>query len=135
MPHRILIVDDSPIVRRSLRNRIEGATDWQICGEAEDGRGAIDRFVELKPDMVILDLQMPIMNGLEAAREISHIAPDTPMFMFTMFSSYQLFKEARAAGVTDVFQKTNGLPDHLIAAIQSVLEARVAQRKSPSPMA
>lgn len=72
---KILIVDDSPIIRRLLRFFIEHNTDWQVCGEAENGQIAVEKVAELKPHAVILDLSMPVMNGLDAAREITRIAP------------------------------------------------------------
>ena len=77
MPRRILIVDDNTIIRRSIRECIEENTDWEVCGEAENGRLAIEQVQQLQPDLVILDWQMPVMNGLEAAREIHRIAPST----------------------------------------------------------
>lgn len=81
MPKQILIVDDSPMVRRMLRTSVEAKTDWQICGEAENGEIAVKMVDDLKPDLVVLDLSMPVMNGLEAARKISVIAPDTALLM------------------------------------------------------
>ena len=70
-----------------------------MCGEAENGKEAIERVEELHPDVVILDLQMPIMNGLEAARRISRFAPNTAMVMFTMYESEQLWRDAQAVGI------------------------------------
>jgi len=84
LPHTILIVDDNATMRRSLRSWIEQESDWQVCGEAEDGKVAVDKVKELLPDIVILDLQMPVMNGLEAARQITLFSPGTAMVMFTM---------------------------------------------------
>ena len=66
MAPKILVVDDTQAIRRSVRLRIERETDWQICGEAENGREAIERVKELRPDFVLLDLSMPVMNGLDA---------------------------------------------------------------------
>ena len=96
MQLKILIVDDSPSIRHLLRFFIEHNTDWQVCGEAENGQVAVEKVAELKPHAVILDLSMPVMNGLEAAREISRIAPDVQMVMFTMHTSEQLRKDAEA---------------------------------------
>jgi DNA-binding NarL/FixJ family response regulator len=87
MPLRILIVDDSPPIRNLLRYFIEHSTEWEVCGEAENGLIAVDKVVQLKPDAVILDLSMPVMNGLDAAREISRIAPAVQMVMFTMHTN------------------------------------------------
>jgi two-component system chemotaxis response regulator CheY len=74
---RILVVDDVPAIRRSMGLVLEQEGDWTICGEAENGKVAIDRVRELRPNVVILDLSMPVMNGLEAARVIKTIAPGT----------------------------------------------------------
>ncbi len=77
MTARILVVDDVPAIRRSMGLVLEQEGDWTICGEAEKGKVAIDRVRELRPNVVILDLSMPVMNGLEAARVIKTIAPGT----------------------------------------------------------
>lgn len=74
----ILVVDDNAVMRRLVRLHIEENTDWEICGEAENGLVAIERVKELRPDLVIMDFKMPVMNGLEAAREIVRVAPDLP---------------------------------------------------------
>lgn len=75
---KILIADDSALFRRSLRSCLEQNPKLRVCGEAEDGRAAVDKFKELQPDIVILDWQMPVMNGIEAARHIASIAPKPP---------------------------------------------------------
>jgi DNA-binding NarL/FixJ family response regulator len=124
MAHRILIVDDSAAIRQCLRSSIERQEELQVCGEAENGESAVARVEELTPDLVILDLQMPVMNGLEAARRIAQIAPHLPMLMFTMYSSEYLVTEARAAGIKDVFSKSSGILDGLISAIQEILGAK-----------
>ena len=80
MSCKILIVDDSAVVRHSLRSCIEGNPTITVCGEAENGQVAIDKVKELKPDVVILDWQMPVMNGLEAARHIARFVPSRLWF-------------------------------------------------------
>jgi DNA-binding NarL/FixJ family response regulator len=119
MSHTILIVDDSPLMRHSLRYCIEQTSDWQVCGEAENGKVAVEKVKELKPDAVILDLQMPVMNGLEAARRITRLAPNTAMVMFTMHNCEQLLKDAQAAGIKDVLSKSNGGAEHLLASLRN----------------
>lgn len=111
----ILIVDDSALIRRALRSSIERNGSVSVCGEAENGKIGVEMVKQLRPDTVILDLQMPVMNGLDAAREIVQIAPRTVMLMYTMPSSDQLLKDAQAAGIQKVFSKTNGGPNQLIA--------------------
>ena len=120
MKHTILIVDDNTLIRSSLRSWIEGNADFQVCGEAENGKVAVQKVEEMHPDIVILDLQMPVMDGLEAARKISSIAPDTAMLMFTMHPSRELLKAAQAVGVRDVVSKTDQLSDHLLLALRQI---------------
>jgi DNA-binding NarL/FixJ family response regulator len=120
MSHRILIVDDNSMIRSSLRSWIEGNADFQVCGEAENGQIAIEKVEEMHPDIVILDLQMPVMNGLDAARQISHVAPETAMVMFTMHPSAELLKAAQAVGVREVVSKTDRLSGSLLVALRQI---------------
>ena len=120
MSNTILIVDDSAIIRHTLRACIEQKSGWKVCGEAENGKVAVQKVRELQPDLVILDFQMPVMNGLDAARQITTIAPDTPMVMFTMHSCEELLRDAKAAGIKDVFSKSDGVPEHLLASLSTV---------------
>jgi DNA-binding NarL/FixJ family response regulator len=121
MPKRILIVDDSPMIRRMLRSCVETKTDWEVCGEAENGAVALMLVTKFKPDLVILDLVMPVMDGLEAARQISSIAPQTPMLMFTMQNSNQLLQDAQAAGIKRVLSKSDSGTDSLIASMRELM--------------
>jgi two-component system response regulator NreC len=108
MTTRILLVDDNPMIRSLIRFGIETKTSWEVCGEAENGKDAIEKVRELNPDVVILDMQMPVMNGLEAAYHIAQIAPKPSLLMFTMHQSEQLLKLAQAAGIKDVISKQAG---------------------------
>jgi DNA-binding NarL/FixJ family response regulator len=117
MSHRILIVDDSAVIRHSLRSCIEQNTQWEVCGEAENGKLAVQQVKDLCPDLVILDWQMPVMSGLEAATEIMAIAPLTTMLMITMHDSGLLAQHAHAAGIKEVLSKTDGVAEHLIASL------------------
>lgn len=119
MAHTILIVDDSELIRRTLRTYIEQHTDWRVCGEAENGRVAIEKVTELHPNMVILDFQMPVMNGLEAARRISQLAPETVVVMLTMHYSPELLNQAQAVGVRDVLSKSDHIAGRLLASLRS----------------
>ncbi len=120
MPTTILIVDDSEVVRRSVRACIEQNTDWKICDEAENGAIAVEKVKQLRPNVVILDLAMPVMNGLEAARLISSIAPNAAMLLFTMHHCDELLKEAQAAGIRGILSKSEGLADRLLASVRAV---------------
>lgn len=122
LPIRILIVDDNPALRRGIRACIENSTDWEICGEAEHGQAAVEMVLQLKPHLVILDLSMPVMNGLDAARRISEIAPETHMILFTMLDCNDLLKAtAKAVGIKHVFSKSQGFGDHVLATLRSLL--------------
>ena len=118
MSHNILIVDDNAVLRQLLRTCIEQDPQWKVCGEAENGKQAIEKVAELKPDIVLLDLQMPVMNGLDAARRIKAIAPNAAMLMFTMHASPELLHEAHAAGIRDVVSKTDRLVERLFPALR-----------------
>jgi DNA-binding NarL/FixJ family response regulator len=102
----ILIADDSPVIRKTLRQTLEREDAWEVCGEAADGREAIEKAQRLKPDVVVLDLAMPVMNGLDAARELRRLSPALPLVMFTNFSMPQFINEALLAGVRAVVSKS-----------------------------
>lgn len=83
MSLKIAIADDSPAIRSAIRSFIESNTEWQVCGEARDGQAALFVVQRHKPDFLVLDLSMPVMNGLEAARKIAVISPKTRIVLFT----------------------------------------------------
>jgi DNA-binding NarL/FixJ family response regulator len=98
MPVRILIVDDHEIVREGIRTLIARARpQWEICGEARDGEQAIEAVTSLKPDVVVLDITMPSMSGLEAAAQIAKLGVGSRVLMFTMHESERLDLEVRQA--------------------------------------
>jgi len=115
MEFHILIVDDNPPIRKCIRTFIEQKTDWKVCGEAENGQVAIEKVKDLNPDLVVLDMSMPVMNGLDAARQINKTSPGLPLLMFTLYVSDQLSKEAKAVGIKDVLSKEVGLDDLLVS--------------------
>lgn len=116
---RILIADDHEAVRRGLRSALLGA-GWQVCGEATDGREAIGKVEELKPDLVILDVSMPNLGGLGAAREILRNPNGTKVLIFTMHESRQIREETAAIGVHAMAVKSAPLST-LLATIDSLL--------------
>ena len=105
MPKCILIVDDSASIRHMLRTTFEDISGWEVCGEAENGREAIEKASELKPDLIVLDLAMPIMHGLEAAPVLRRMLPAVPIILFTLYGSKFLEREALSVGVTAVISK------------------------------
>ena len=98
MPVRILIADDSKMIRRSLRSFLEANPNWQVCDEAIDGREAVQKTKQLIPDLIILDLAMPVMNGLHAARKISQLLPSVPIVLYSMYATPQVELEAKKVG-------------------------------------
>ncbi len=106
MPFSILIVDDNPVVRLALRTCLEQSADWVVCGEAEDGIQAVEKARQLSPDIVILDLSMPRMNGLDAARALKVETPSARLLMFTSFKNPSLEREAAAAGCAALIAKS-----------------------------
>src|SRR5882724_10090182 len=103
-----------------LRSVVEQEPKYQVCGEAENGEIAVSKVQQLKPDVVILDLQMPEMDGLAAARHINSLAPQTTMLMLTMHTSQQLQKTALAIGIKAVLSKTESVEQQLLAALRDV---------------
>ena len=104
----ILIVDDSADIRQSVRTCIEQNTNHEVCGEAENGAEAIEKVKQLQPDLVILDYQMPVLDGLGAATQIRRLAPGIKIILFTMYGSEQMKTFARLFGVDEVVSKSDG---------------------------
>lgn len=129
MPPRILIADDNAMVRTALRQLLADFDHTEFI-EAEDGRQAVSQVLELQPEIVILDLAMPVMDGLTAAREINRTHPETPIFLCTMHWSPHLEAEARKAGVRQVVSKAHVTV--LVAAIEHLLRERRARATSGS---
>ena len=96
---RILIVDDNPSVRHYLRAILEQQTSWRVCGEARTGAEALRKVIEDPPDLILLDYQMPDLNGVDVARQICELLPKIPILMVTLHLSSQLANAARMAGV------------------------------------
>ena len=106
MPKSILIVDDSPAVRRATRHYFETETQFEVCGEAIDGLDALDKARLLKPDLVILDLAMPRMNGLQAAKELRRIRADLRIVLFTSYADAVPERDVLSSGVSAVVSKS-----------------------------
>src|SRR5580658_1758730 len=104
---RILVVDDNPSVRHYLRALLEQRSTWQVCAEARTGREALQRVEKNRPDMILLDFQMPDLNGLDVARQISSLFPEIPILMVTIHLSKQLEQEARRVGIRGACAKTD----------------------------
>lgn len=96
---RILLVDDNPSVRRYLRTILEQQSSWQVCGEARTGAEALQKVLDSPPDLVLLDYQMPDLNGVDIARQINEQCPKVSILMVTLHLSRQLVEAARRAGI------------------------------------
>src|SRR5215470_5431275 len=106
---RIMVVDDNPAIRRILRNILEFNHDWVVCGEGVDGRDGVEKAKALSPDLIVLDVSMPVMNDLDAARVLHQIMPDVPLILCSLHTDRLLENEARQAGVTAVFSKAENM--------------------------
>jgi DNA-binding NarL/FixJ family response regulator len=112
---RILIVDDQVLVRKLLRSFLASWTPFEVCGEAINGRDAIEKAKNLSPDLIVMDFSMPIMNGLEAGAVLKAILPQVPIIMYTVHDTAIMKVQALAVGVRALIQKHDmvGLVGHL----------------------
>ena len=121
MAVRVLIADDDASIRRLLRRLIESHDGWSVCGDAQDGQDAVGKAAQLNPDVIVLDLAMPQMNGLQAAREISRQTPDIPLLLLTVQQvSKELTNEALQAGFKGAISKCTG--SEVVKAIEVLLQ-------------
>jgi DNA-binding NarL/FixJ family response regulator len=121
---RILIVDDHEAVRKGVCAILSSRLDIEICGEAVNGKEAIDKVSELRPDLIILDVTMPVLNGFDAAREIRKILPEGKILMLSMHESKQLVEEAKRLGVHGYVTKTQA-SETLLRAVDALLSEQV----------
>jgi two-component system, chemotaxis family, chemotaxis protein CheY len=105
----ILVADDSEFERSVIRSAVEGLTRFRVCGEAGDGVDAIKKARELKPDLVIMDLAMPLMNGAEAAMVLRSTMPNVPVVLFTLYAEQMRGAISPGFGVTIILSKADGL--------------------------
>src|ERR1700746_3997816 len=124
MTIRILLVDDHPIVRQGLKTLLEGHSDWEVIGEAADGAEAVEKAKNLNPDVMVLDVTMPRMNGLEACRLLRRQSPSLEILFVTQHDSPQMMREALAAGARGYVVKSNAARD-LLAGVDAVSQQRV----------
>jgi DNA-binding NarL/FixJ family response regulator len=120
MPAKILVADDHEVVRQGIRAILQTRPEWEICGEATDGREAIRLAQQLQPDVIIMDITMPHLSGLEASQEIAKLQLPSRVLIFTMHESKSLAPSVRRAGAHGYVVKSRAARD-LIAALDRLL--------------
>jgi len=116
---RILIADDHEVARRGIRSLLESHPGWDVCAEAKDGRDAVEQATSTKPDLVLLDIGMPNLNGLEAARQILATSPNVAILILTMHDSDNVIREVLRAGARGFLLKSDAGRD-LVAAVEAL---------------
>ncbi len=117
----ILVVDDSPFERTVIRSAVEGLTQFRVCGEASDGVEGIKKALELKPDLIIMDLAMPQMTGAEAAMVLRNAMPKVPIVLFTLYAEQLRGAISPGFGVTKILSKADGLAP-LLECLETLLD-------------
>ncbi len=123
-PKRILIADDHDVLRRGIRTMLESDPDLEVCGEAVDGKDALDKTLAQAPDLIILDINMPVMNGLDVLRQIVRHRPKTKILAFSVHDSKQIVEEILAAGAHSYLSKATA-GQHLVHEVRLLLNGRV----------
>src|SRR5690348_8361586 len=123
MSHTILIADDSPFIREALCSVLEREEDFDVCGEAENGKEAVKKAQELHPDLILLDLSMPVMNGLDATRVLKQMMPEVPVIMFSAYRGSSTEKVARTVGASALVSKFEHI-SVLLGKARTALEPR-----------
>lgn len=124
MSFRILLADDHEVVRRGLCALLRAQPDWEVCGEASNGREAVEKALKLKPEVVILDVGMPSLNGLEATRQILKSSPQTKVLILTLHDSDQVVQEVLNAGARGFLLKSDAARD-LVAAVEALRRDKI----------
>jgi DNA-binding NarL/FixJ family response regulator len=119
-PLRILIADDHEFVRRGLRSVLETRVDFEICGEAANGEEAIQKTLELNPDVVVFDINMPVLNGLDAARTIRKLSSNTSIIFVSVHDPTEVVREAKKIGARGYVLKADA-EQNLVNAVEAVV--------------
>jgi DNA-binding NarL/FixJ family response regulator len=121
---RILIADDHGLVRRGARGVLQSRRGWRVVGEAANGREAVEKTIKLKPDVAIIDISLPELDGVEAVRQVRAAVPETKVLVLTMHESDQMVQRALDAGAHGYILKSD-LTDSLLKAVRAVVEGRL----------
>jgi CheY-like chemotaxis protein len=119
MAKTILVADDNPTIRKMLCQLFEAAEGYNVCAEAANGREAVDLALEHRPHLIILDLSMPVMDGLAAARELKSLMPDVPIILFTQYADLGIYLLGSDLRVERVVSKSE--PRELLAQVRSLI--------------
>ncbi|HEV2731084.1 MAG TPA: response regulator [Terriglobales bacterium] len=106
MPKSVLVVDDNAAIRQALCKLFASEADFEVCGEARNGREAIAKADDLNPDLIVMDLSMPVMNGIDATRVLKRLMPAVPIIIFSEYSDVFSEKEAHSAGISALVAKS-----------------------------
>ena len=118
-PLRILVADDHDVVRTGLRTLLESRKGWEVCAEAANGRDAVEKARDFKPDVAVLDIGMPLLNGVEATRQIRKLSPATEILVLTMHDSQMMIQSVLEAGARGYILKDDA-GRNLLAAVEAV---------------
>ena len=118
---RVLIADDHEVVRKGVCSLLESRADLKVCGEATNGQEAVDLARQLDPDLVVLDVTMPVLDGFSAARKIKQLLPAIPILMLSMHAGLEMVRAAKAAGAQGFVTKTD-VAGTLLKAVDVVLQ-------------
>lgn len=117
---KILVADDHEVMRLGIRNLLEARSNWRVCAEASDGKEAVEKTLQCRPDVIILDITMPAMNGIEAAGRISASHPEIPIILFSLHLSDELMETFRCTTIRGAVSKSEAGRD-LVEAVETVL--------------
>ena len=118
---RVLVADDHEVMRMGIRNLLQLQNGWSVCAEAGNGKEAVEKALQFLPDVIIMDITMPVMNGLEAAQQIAKIEPAIPVILFSLHVSEDLYRHLKTDGIRGAVAKANAARD-LAQAVEVVLQ-------------
>ena len=130
-PHprvRVLVADDHEVMRMGIRNLLQFQSGWSVCAEASNGQEAVDKAFQFHPDVIIMDITMPVMNGLEAAQQITKIQPQIPVILFSLHVSDDLYRHLKTDGIRGAVAKADAARDLTQAVEKQYCEVELFSR-------